>query len=60
LLYTSTYDGPDSDSDKDDCHITMPFRHGEDVHHKILHETEFESDESYEMESEEEDKLIAS
>ena len=38
----------------------MPFTHGDDVHHQILYDREFESDESYQMESEEEDKLISS
>ena len=59
MLYQSTYFGSEDDSDKDDFHITKPFKHNERVHHEILHSAEFESDESYEMESEEEDKLIA-
>ena len=32
-MYTSTYKGHAMDSDDDECHITMPFMHGEDVHH---------------------------
>ena len=37
----------------------MPFAHGEDVHHQILYDREFEEDECYEMETEEKDKILA-
>ena len=37
----------------------MPFTHNDDVHQQILNTTEFESDESYKLESEEEDKMLA-
>ena len=33
LQYASTYKGPYSDSDNDELHITMPFAHGDDLHH---------------------------
>jgi len=35
-LYKSTYDGPLEDSDLDPNHITMPFKHSEELHHQIL------------------------
>ena len=59
LQYTSTYQGPAQNSDDDEYHITMPFAHGEDVHHQILYDRAFESDESYELEIEEKDKILA-
>ena len=59
MQYTSTYQGLAQDSDDDEHHITMPFTHGDDVHHQILYDREFESDESYEMEGEEKDKLLS-
>ena len=54
-LFTSTYNGEEADSDFDDCHITMPFKHSEELHNKVLFEPEFESDEEYELEAEEQD-----
>ena len=33
LLYKSTYSGRENDSDKDEFHITMPFKHNEGIHH---------------------------
>ena len=47
LLYKSTYSGREDDSDKDEYHITMPFKHNDEIHHKILREPQFESDESF-------------
>jgi len=32
-LFKSTYDGPYEDSDHDPNHITMPFKHSEELHH---------------------------
>jgi len=46
LLYKSTYSG-ENDSDEDALHITKPFEHDQDLHHRILHDQEFESDESF-------------
>ena len=37
----------------------MPFKHSDELHHQVLNSTEFETDESYEMESEEEDRFNA-
>ena len=36
LLYKSTYNGPCEDSDYDPHHITMPFKHSEQIHREIL------------------------
>lgn len=35
LLYKSTYTG-ENDSDEDALHITKPFEHDPDLHHRIL------------------------
>ena len=36
LLYKSTYKGPKEDSDDDEFHLTMPFKHNETFHQEIL------------------------
>lgn len=63
-LYMSTYSlgrgmgkyGEDLDSDQDPYHITMPFRHSDELRRKIFDQPEFESDEEREQEAEEKDK----
>ncbi len=57
MLYKSTYSGPCEDSDHDPHHITMPFKHSEQLHREILQGEQFETDESFELEREEEDKM---
>ena len=59
MLYKSTFEASDGDSDQDQYHITMPFKHSEELHRKILHEPEFESDEDYRLESDEQNKINA-
>lgn len=57
MLYKTTYKGDHDDSDDDPYHITMPFKHSEELHHQILNDLQFESDEDYCMEPEAQDKL---
>ena len=52
-LFKSTYDGEKQDSDHDEYHITMAFKHSEDLHQEVLFNTKFEPDEHYEMEDDE-------
>jgi len=59
MLYKSTYSGEDPDSDHDEFHITKPFKHSDKLHHEILHNTAFESDESHQMEDDEKDEFLA-
>ena len=47
MIYTSTYMGDKADSDQDEYHITMPFDHNKDLHHEILNNPQFDSDEDY-------------
>ena len=58
-MYKSTYSGVEEDSDQDRFHITMPFKHSQELHHKILNEPEFESDESFCWNDDEQDKINA-
>ena len=57
-LYRSTFEGRDRhgnpiDSDRDQYHITMPFRKSDEIRRKMFEEPEFETDEDYEKEPEE-------
>ena len=56
MMYTSTYKGHEDDSDADELHITMPFKHNEEVSKAIHCGENFESDESFTMEPEEADR----
>ena len=64
VLYTSTYKklnkNDPQDSDRDPCHITMPFRQSDAIRKQIFEEPVFETDEEYEVEPEEQDKENAS
>jgi len=53
-LYKSTYTGEAGDSDDDEFHITMPFKHSDELHQDVLFSTKFESDEDYTLEDDEE------
>ena len=59
MLYKSTFEADEGDSDQDEYHITMPFKHSEELHRKILHEPEFESDEDFALESDQQNKINA-
>ena len=59
-LYKSTYHGEELDSDLDEFHITMPFKHSDELHQDVLYNTKFESDESFELEDKEKDKFLTS
>ena len=47
MLYKSTYKGEEADSDAEEFHITMPFKHSEDCMREIHEGKAFESDESF-------------
>ena len=44
-LYKSSFAG--EDSDQDEFHITKPFEYSPDLHHQVLYNPVFESDESF-------------
>lgn len=57
-LYKSTYNGEEADSDRDEFHITMPFKRSAESHKELLSYPTFEADENYEMEGDEKNKLF--
>lgn len=59
MLYKTTYKGEEVDSDAEEYHITMPFKHNEEIMREIHDGKSFESDESFQMEPEELDRTNA-